>query len=76
MTAVFGTLFFGIEELIECLMAWILSLKKDANSLHLLIENNSGDIGTGGLVNLSTANKMHELLVFLLMISEKKIVNV
>ena len=60
------------EELAEFLIPRILSLKNNANSLHLLIETSSDDIESGGLVSLSNvANKMRELLLCFLIISEK-----
>lgn len=55
----------GFVEVIVYFLAWILSLKKDANSLHLLGETSFRDIGTGGLVNWSlVADKIYELLLF------------
>lgn len=54
-----------------CLMPGILSLKK--NSLHLSMDRRSGASGGGGLFTLSTvANKECALLMFLVMMSEKK----
>lgn len=48
------TFLFNVELLIVCLMFFILSLKKEANSLHLSVERSSEVICAGGLVSLST----------------------
>lgn len=51
-----------------------LSLKKEAKSLHDLVDSSSGETDAEGLVSLSTTvNKVRALLLFLLIISERKI---
>ena len=55
-------------------MPSILSVKKDANSLHFWVERSSVGICVGGLVSPSmVANRVCALLVLLLMILEKKV---
>ena len=47
-------------------------MKKEAKSLHALVDRNSEATDTGGLVSLSTvANKARALFLFLVMMSEK-----
>ena len=59
--------------LTTCKIFSILAVKKDANSLHALVDRCSEAIGTGGVVSLSTVViRARALLLFVLIISEKK----
>lgn len=57
----------------HCWTQRLISLKKDINSLHLFRDWKSGAKHVGGLVSFSVLmNKAPELLIFLLMVLEKK----
>ena len=63
----------GIDAVTACLILRIFSVKKEANSLQALVERCSDATVTGGFVSLSTAaNRARTLLLFLVMMSEKK----
>ena len=56
----------GIDAVTACLILWIFSVKKEANSLQALVERCSDATDTGGFVNLTTvANRARALLLFL-----------
>ena len=55
------------------LISNILFVKKAAKSLHDLLDSSSGGTDAGGFVSLfTTENNVRALLLFLLIISEKK----
>lgn len=62
-----------LEVLIACVISLNLPLHKEANSLQALVDKCSEATGTGEFVSLLTvANKTRALLLFLVIISEKK----